>query len=868
MRLRTLVGTAAAALGLLAPERASAQDTLVVAGERYRAGPLVRFVNGDEYRAEWTTPVRVPYLDPRTFAGGLTVLRAGGGMATESLRMQGADGREYVFRSVDKNAERGLPEDLHDSFIEWIVQDEVSVKHPGAAHLLPPLLQAVGVLHVVPTLYVMPDHPFLGEFRQQFAGRLGQVEERPDEPGGGEDDEEGSDAEAEDDEDEEEGREGPVFADADRIVGTDRLFERLEEDPDERVNSREYLAARLVDLVVGDWDRHNDQWRWAGFEQKRDEGGDLWTWRPIPRDRDNAFSDYEGLFPATARAFAPNLTRYGAGWRDLQGLFFLPGELDRRLLADLDRAAFEAVAAMVRARLTDEVIGRALREMPVEWQPLGAQELGEAMRWRRDHLDEASDALYATLASDVDVRATDEDDRADVVRHADGTVEVALFEGDDAAPYYRRRFAPAETREVRVYLHGGDDRATIRGTAPRSIQVRLIGGGGDDVLVDESTAGGGRMSVLHDDRGDNRLVPGREGRVDTRTWEPVEERVFGNRPAGRDWGAELAPLAPWGAWQNNVGPIVGIGPVWTRYGFRRQPYARQIGVRALYAPLEDGIGIEGYGDFKRMGTHSGLRVAGGARTFQVIRFHGLGNDTPGKGEEIYEVTHNEVRAEALWYGPMGSRGTYRFGPLARWMDPRAYSFSGAGTPQPPGGDGFAQIGALADVRFDGRDTLPVTRRGWWLGVGAEGYGSDIGGPFGGVHGEARTYLSLGAGPILALRAGGEVVRGDFPFQEAAFIGGPSTLRGFPFQRFAGDAAAYGSAELRQPLGQIKLLVRGRPGVFALADAGRVWVDGDSPGEWHTNVGGGAWFETLGYVLTVTYARGDLSRLYAGIGLPY
>ena len=90
-----------------------------------------------------------------------------------------------------------------------------------------------------------------------------------------------------------------------------------------------------------------------------------------------------------------------------------------------------------------------------------------------------------------------------------------------------------------------------------------------------------------------------------------------------------------------------------------------------------------------------------------------------------------------------------------------------------------------------------------------------------------------------------MARGDVPFHEAAFLGGPGSLRGYPFQRFAGDAAAFGSAELRQPLGQVKLLVRGRLGVFALADAGRVWMDGDSPGDWHTDVGGGLWFETLG-----------------------
>jgi hypothetical protein len=844
VRLRTFAALSAAALACAAasPRGACAQDTLVVAGPQYEAGPFVRFANGGEYRAEWTTPVRVPILDPGRFAGGLTVLQAGGGFATESLRMRGADGREYVFRSVDKTAGRGLPKDLHGSFVEWIVQDLTSAKHPGSAHLLPPLLEAVGVLHVTPTLYVMPDHPFLGEHRKKFAGRLGQVEERPED--------------AED-------KPGPVFANADRIVGTPRLFERLEEDPDERVVSREFLAARLVDLIAGDWDRHPDQWRWAGFEGE----GDRITWRPIPRDRDNAFSDYEGLFPATARAFAPNLTRYGPGWRDLQGYFHLPTPLDRRLLTDLDRPSWDAVTAQVRARVTDEVIARAVRAMPVEWQPEGAEELAAAMRARRDRLEEASEALYLRLASDVDVRGSDKDDRAAVMRHADGSVEVAVFDGDDTSPYFSRRFVPAETREVRLYLHGGDDLAVIHGTAPRSIQVRLIGVGGDDILADSSTGGRRGMSVLHDDRGDNRLIPGREGRVDTRAWEPDSVRgLFGNQPPAQDWGALFRPLGPWVGWISNVGPVLSAGPVWTRYGFRRQPYARQVGIRALYAPLENGIGVEGYADFVRTGRPSGLRLAAGARTFDVVRFHGFGNDSPGDNGEEFEVTSNEVRAEAMWYGRMGERGSWRAGPLARWTDPREPAFTDV--VNPPGSDGFVQAGALGELQLDGRDSLPVTHRGWWLGAGAEGFGSDVGSPFGSVRGEGRTYLSLGFGPILALRAGGEVVGGDFPFAEAAFIGGAGSLRGYPTERFAGDASAFGSVELRQPLGQVRLLVRGRVGVFALADAGRVWMDGDSPGGWHWDHGAGLWFETMGIPLTLTYARGSVDRVYVGMGMPF
>ena len=197
----------ALALACCLPEALAAQrDTTVVAGAHYRAGGLRQMLLGKDYRTLWTTPVRVPFLDPDTFAGGLSVLREGGGLSTESLRLRGRDGREYVFRSVDKDVTPSIPDDLVNTVAHDVVQDLVSAKHPAAAVVVPPLLDAVGVLHATPRMVVMPDHPFLGEHREQFRGRLGQIEERP----------------TADDEDP-----APDFAGAEDVEGTPDLLERL-----------------------------------------------------------------------------------------------------------------------------------------------------------------------------------------------------------------------------------------------------------------------------------------------------------------------------------------------------------------------------------------------------------------------------------------------------------------------------------------------------------------------------------------------------------------------------------------------------------------------------------------------------------------
>jgi hypothetical protein len=40
-------------------------------------------------------------------------------------------------------------------------------------------------------------------------------------------------------------------------------------------------------MLIGDWDRHYDQWRWAEYKKK----GQV-IYRPIPRDRE--FSKFDG----------------------------------------------------------------------------------------------------------------------------------------------------------------------------------------------------------------------------------------------------------------------------------------------------------------------------------------------------------------------------------------------------------------------------------------------------------------------------------------------------------------------------------------------------------------------------------------------
>ena len=113
--------------------------------------------------------------------------------------------------------------------------------------------------------------------------------------------------------------------------------------------------------------------------------------------------------------------------------------------------------------------------------------------------------------------------------------------------------------------------------------------------------------------------------------------------------------------------------------------------------------------------------------------------------------------------------------------------------------------------------------------------------FGGLEGIVAAHLSFSDSLTLAMRIGGKKVFGTYPFHEAAFIGGQTTVKGFPKNRFAGDASLFGNAELRLTLGKAILFVPGEYGILGLADVGRVFLKGETSKKWHPSYGGGFFF---------------------------
>jgi hypothetical protein len=126
-------------------------------------------------------------------------------------------------------------------------------------------------------------------------------------------------------------------------------------------------------------------------------------------------------------------------------------------------------------------------------------------------------------------------------------------------------------------------------------------------------------------------------------------------------------------------------------------------------------------------------------------------------------------------------------------------------------------------------------------------------------------------PLLVVRTGGKKVYGDFPFHDAATLGGPGTTRYLDPDRYAGDASLYATTELRVPLARFTLMGPLRAGMVGVAEAGRVYVRGSSPGGWHTTTGGGLWLARGNASPVVTLVRTNErghSGLQLGFGLNF
>ena len=476
-------------------------------------------------------------------------------------------------------------------------------------------------------------------------------------------------------------------------------------------------------------------------------------------------------------------------------------------------------------------------------------------------------------------------------------VRIGLIEDPDGAPYFQRTFHPQETREVRIYLRGGDDRAEIAG-GKGQIAVRIDGGGGDDASTNSSQASAAKTR-FYDYRGKNRFAKGKGAKIDERPYKRPPSPILRARYA-LDWGMQAIAFPILIA---NPDLSVFVGGRGSRhyFGYRKNPFSSRHSFNAGLALNRLKPSVSYTGAFRQLLFDLDAKIYLKYSGLQVIRFNGFGNETEIPGpSSFYQVEQNyfafapslEFRAEEHTgdIELLRSKLTVGMGPIIKYSNTPLSSnkdkFIGSLDYPVYGTDSFGQIGVQGEIVYDTRNNAAYATRGFLVRVAGVVYPGvwDVKSAFGSINGEARTYATarIPTKPTLALRAGGKKVWGTFPFHESAFLGGPGlagsgasdgNVRGLRKNRFAGDTALYGNSELRLVLAKIKLLVPGELGLFGAADVGQVIYFGnsDDAGSWHTGVGGGLWLSFLRRWQTVSVAvvnGDDLMGVYLRAGLVF
>ncbi|KAA6431106.1 BamA/TamA family outer membrane protein [Rufibacter glacialis] len=803
----------------------------------YRASGFREWLLGKNYRPEWETPVSLPVFDIGTQNGGLKVVQKGGGFQTVSLRLEDSTGRQYVLRSVEKYPDAALPRILRHTLAADVVKDQISASHPYGALVVPRLANAVGVYHTNPQYFIIPDDPRFGKYLKGFANTIGMFEERPDE--------DMSDLAS--------------FGRSENVVGTDKVLENTLEDQNDQVDQRSVLRARLLDFFIADWDRHDDQWRWAEF--KKEGKGKLY--RPVPRDRDQAFFVNQGVIPniASRRWIMPKVQGFDESLRDIKGFNFNNRYFDRYFLTGLERQDWVAMADSVEAGLTDAAIEEAVRQLPAEIQKVSGQQLAQTLKARRATIKRDAQDYYEFLAHKVDVVGTDQEERFEVLREPGGATLVTITKKKDADAenvLYRRRFLPDETREIRLYGLGGTDEFIVRGKAADGIRLRIIGGEGQDLITDSSSVVGlRRLTYVYDQPNGAQLQLGPEARNLTH---------LRNTPVYDRKSFKYNYLGPLGSVEYNRddGLILGAGVLLKTQSFQKEPYGMMHRLVGSYAFNTQSFLVDYASHFTnlRLGLDLKVNVNWKSPGF-AENFFGLGNETPYNPDidiENYRFESSQFYTNLLVGRKLSEYETLFVGPAYQSVNVdqipgRFLPMQLEGTEQ---GIGYYEpksyAGARLEYVLDSRDLAALPSKGvhWQVAAdllkGTKQGSSDVAR----VHTQFAIYKTLRVPLKLTLATrfgGGHTFGNSFEFFQAQFLDGPSMLRGYRRNRFSGQSSFYNNTEARLRLFSFTTyLFPASLGVFGFHDVGRVWMDNEDSDKWHTGYGGGVWLSPLNQVV--------------------
>jgi len=785
-----------------------------------------RWMMGKNYRKEWSTPVNLNVFNINKEKGGFKILSLGGGKQTKSLRLLDKDGREWTLRTIDKDPEKAIPENFRGSLAQDIVQDMISASHPYSPLALPTMARAINVTVPIPKFYFVPDDPAFGFYRSLFANKVCLLELR--EP----------------------------TRDGTNSRSTAKLLEKMVDDNDHRVEQNDVLRARLLDMVVADFDRHFDQWKWGILDTGK---GKLYY--PIARDRDQAFFNSDGvLIKAVSRRRMPFLTGFKPDIPAVNWLNWTARDFDRIFLNTLDQSTWEKIITEVQHNLSDSILSTAVHQLPDEIFPLNGENIIETLINRRNVLLDKGMKYFKFLARDVNIVGSNKPEYFRVSNSETG-LKVVVYarsnRNDTSYKMYERNFIQGETDEIRLYGLNGNDIFEIDKSASSRIKFRIIGGKGNDTFNIQGNVRNYLYDVI-----DSVNVIKNHNRSKIRLSRDPDVNQF--RWIDKQYTEIRFPRIVAG-FNTDDGVLLGLGFLRRTYGFRKEPFASENRLSALYAPQGGAYQVKYHGDFVGLFGDGDLVLNSELVNPTLNNFFGLGNNTvidKSKPAKYYRSRFNHFSLQALYRKKPFDIVSVYAGPMFYYYsyNPEDNQEKILTRPSLIGLDSLsvirskAYVGAKVGISINNLNSELFPTRGihWTTELSSLSGVSNKGGSVTKFTSDMVVYASLNSPEwlVAVVRVGGgHIFNKNFEYFQALSLGANNFLRGFRKNRFSGSSLAYGSLELRAKLFTSKWYVL--PGDFGLVgfnDIGRVWLKNESSRRWHNAVGGGIYYVPFNMVL--------------------
>lgn len=829
-----------------------AKPTMAVASTDYDDSGWKQLWFGKHYRTTWSTAVSVPFLNMDTTYNGLRVMEQGNSTYKMKLKLESKSGTIYNFRSLKEDPTKKLNYRLQNTVVADVLRDQISTQNPYSPLIVDALMDKLNILHATSKLYVLPDDAKLGSFRVQFGNAYGLLEEKPGKFN----------------------QNGEIFANADNILSTNKLIDELFTENNHSISQKAYVRARLLDVLIGDWGRQEDNWKWAAFGKKKET-----KYKPIPRDRDQAFSKQDGIVPWLAdRSFG---LRQVEGFRDkingMKSLMYQARHLDRFVATEADRATWQEQAKFIQDEISAADIEAAVARMPVEVQPLSSGEIAEKLKIRLQDLDEYAEEYYEILAKEVEITGSNKKDIFVAEYLENGDLKVEMFDDKKGKKgkktLYKRTFKKGETKRVRIFGLGNDDTFEIKGSGEKGVKLDIFGGPGDDKFQDEAT-------------------------VKTHLWDKGSSTIYnitGKAKAVNHWNKHLYEydrqrfdykrLVPQFYLNYNRfnGFGAAIGGTLITQNYKKDDYSARYSF-GVALTSEDNRALYYAARFHQVIREWDVIIDGGFSNPSIQNnFFGIGNETI-KNDRAVEEGFNRIDLDKSWFKAGVGREFWKNSSLDLLIGLESIE-----------SESLSQFNILTfDVnqlgRFETLDILPVSlaldldfrdekiqpyngTRAFFKYENATILNKDNL-SYGTLEGVLEYYYSTKTAlPVtFGLKIGGETSHGDVPFYKLPSLGATNGLRGYFQNRFTDESLLYFNASLRfQFIEKQSASLPIKCGLEIFYDQGRVFGDVDS-GEWHAGYGAGFYFlpfsESFRVTVSMAFSREEDFFPMIGIGTPF